>query len=139
MKTKLRSGFTLIEVMVAVSIIGILVSIGGFAFINAQKISRDSARQADIKAIQSALEQYYLVNESYPTNATCSQAMTTDYFTGPAPTDPKDDSTYYYDISCDSSGFSYCVCANLENDGGNSAADCNFGGGDTHYCLTNQQ
>lgn len=54
-----RLGFTLIELMVVVSLIGILMLAGILAFTASQQNSRDSRRKADVDAIGKALEQYY--------------------------------------------------------------------------------
>jgi prepilin-type N-terminal cleavage/methylation domain-containing protein len=50
-----QSGFSLIELMVVVSIMAILAVIGLGGFSNAQKKARDSRRKADIKTIQNAM------------------------------------------------------------------------------------
>ncbi len=55
MKTR---GFTLIEIMVAVSIIAILSSVIGVRTIQVGQQSRDADRQADLRTVQSALELY---------------------------------------------------------------------------------
>lgn len=61
-----RSGFTLIELMVAISIIAILAAVGLVSYSSAQKVSRNSKRIQDLKAIQTALETYRTANGSYP-------------------------------------------------------------------------
>ncbi|MFH0804816.1 MAG: prepilin-type N-terminal cleavage/methylation domain-containing protein [Patescibacteria group bacterium] len=61
------SGFTLIELMVVVSIIGILVSIGLVSLNGAKESARDSRRMADIAQIRLALELYSQDYNSYPT------------------------------------------------------------------------
>jgi prepilin-type N-terminal cleavage/methylation domain-containing protein len=65
-------GFTLIELMVTVAIIGILMAAGIVTFSNAQKAARDAKRKADMDAIGKALEQYYQDNGQYPGFATTS-------------------------------------------------------------------
>jgi prepilin-type N-terminal cleavage/methylation domain-containing protein len=54
-----RSGFTLLELLVVISIIVILITLGLSSFATAQKKGRDAKRKSDIKEIQTALEQYY--------------------------------------------------------------------------------
>lgn len=61
-------GFTLIELMVVIAIIGILASIISVSLISSKAKGRDAKRIADIKTIQLALETYYSDNASYPTS-----------------------------------------------------------------------
>ena len=66
--TKKRKGFTLLELLVSISIIGVLVSLGVASYSTAQKKARDSKRQGDLRTIQNAMEQYYSVcGYKYPT------------------------------------------------------------------------
>ena len=60
------AGFTLVELLVVISIIGILASIGLVAFNSAQARSRDVQRKSDLKQISSALELYYSDYGQYP-------------------------------------------------------------------------
>lgn len=61
-----RSGFTLIEMLVVVAIIGLLSSIILVGLGDVRKDARDTRRIADIRQIQNALEIYYSTNQSYP-------------------------------------------------------------------------
>lgn len=61
-------GFTLVELLVVISIIAILSVIGITVFSSAQKSGRDAKRRMDLKAIAQALEQYKMVNGAYPYN-----------------------------------------------------------------------
>lgn len=55
-----KAGFTLIELMVVVAIIGILMAAGIITFSSAQRNARDAKRRADVDAIAKAFEQYYV-------------------------------------------------------------------------------
>src|SRR5574344_1796510 len=65
---KKRIGFTLIELMISISIIAILSVVMSLSFSRAQKGGRDQRRVDDLKAVQNAAEQYYLLKGSYPTS-----------------------------------------------------------------------
>jgi len=63
----MRKAFTLLEMLVVIGIIAILVSMGFASYSTVQKKARDSKRQADLKAFQSAMEQCYSINNfAYP-------------------------------------------------------------------------
>jgi type II secretion system protein G len=63
---KVYSAFTLVELLVVISIIGILSSIGLFTFTSSQLRARDAARKADIKNVDTALRVYYNDKGEYP-------------------------------------------------------------------------
>ncbi|MDP1722707.1 MAG: type II secretion system protein [Candidatus Gottesmanbacteria bacterium] len=134
----MKRGFTLIELLIVIAVIGILVSIATFAYTTAQKKTRDSRRKSDLKAIQSAMEQYNAdFGGSYPSN--CSPG--TSYLPNGLPTDPKKSTTYVEDNDCTSS--IYCVCAELEGET-NSVAGCDVSDTLTtgyvgRYCVKNVQ
>lgn len=64
--SKRTKGFTVVELMVVISIIGILSTVTYASFSQAQKKSRIAKRVSDLKQMQVALEYYYAVNKSYP-------------------------------------------------------------------------
>jgi prepilin-type N-terminal cleavage/methylation domain-containing protein len=57
-RSSLRHGFTLIEIMIVVLIIGILLAIAVPNFVKARESSRTKACVANLKQIQSAKEQW---------------------------------------------------------------------------------
>ena len=75
MKQRLRQrGFTMIELLVAISIIGILISVLVVSFDGARNSSRDKAMQAELKELQLAIELYRAQNGAFPvpeTAGTC--------------------------------------------------------------------
>jgi len=64
--TASAAGYTLIEILVTLSIIGLLSTIGTVSYQSARASSRDVKRVSDTKQIQSSLEFYFENNSSYP-------------------------------------------------------------------------
>ncbi|MBI1389457.1 MAG: prepilin-type N-terminal cleavage/methylation domain-containing protein [bacterium] len=62
----MKQGFTLIELLIVVAIIGILAAIAVPNFLNAQTRARVAHVESDFKAVQTALESYYIDNNTYP-------------------------------------------------------------------------
>lgn len=60
------TGFTLVELMVIITIIAILAAISIGLFATIQKSGRDAKRKSDLAKIQSALEQYHADQNNYP-------------------------------------------------------------------------
>src|SRR3989344_1560142 len=61
-----KSGFTLIELMVVIVILGVLSMVGITAFTSSQVRSRDAKRKADLANFQKSLEFYYNDYNSFP-------------------------------------------------------------------------
>jgi prepilin-type N-terminal cleavage/methylation domain-containing protein len=64
-------GFTLVELLVVISIIGLLASIVLVSVNSARSKARDSRRISDIRQLMIALELYYDSNGHYPISGTC--------------------------------------------------------------------
>ncbi len=134
-KLKTRAGFTLLELLVVIGIIGLLVSVGISSFSTAQKKARDAKRKSDLKAIQSALEQYYSVcgftypvpsGGNVPSSIACASPSVT--LMNSVPLDPKSNVSY---TMTQTSTSDYTICA--PNNPPLEAESTN------PYCLTNQQ
>lgn len=67
-RTHNQLGFTLIELMITITIIAIISAVGVVSYSQAQKIARDARRKQDLRTIATALEIYYLKNKRYPIN-----------------------------------------------------------------------
>ena len=70
MKRNNHKGFTLIELIVVMSIIALLSGISLFALQAARVSGRDARRQSDLEMVRSALEMYRADCGEYPPNAT---------------------------------------------------------------------
>ena len=134
-KPRRSGGFTLVELMVVIVIMGILVSIGTFAFQSSQKKSRDSRRKSDLNQVTKALEMYNTDVGIYPAGVAASTAdagkiigcgdttkvvcnwgssfsnTTKATYMVKLPKDPKENRTYYYERI----GNGYRLYARLEN------------------------
>lgn len=153
-------GFTLVELMVVITIISIFAVLGYTTYGSIQLKARDSRRIADMQETQKALEQYYQANHLYPHNTAGTSysdkfinalSGVTDYFSdGSVPQDPNGQD---YTYSAGGSGGTctanisptYYVCANLEDasNGANSLLHTDGCGNvsgtkTTYYCLSGQ-
>lgn len=61
-------GFTLIEVLVVISILGVLAGIVVFAVAGVTDRGKTSACKTDKATVQTAVQAYYAVNSAYPAN-----------------------------------------------------------------------
>ena len=63
---KQKQGFTLLELLITIALIGILSSIIAMTMVNPQKNARDAKRKSDLELIRSGLEIYSSDCGSYP-------------------------------------------------------------------------
>ena len=119
-------GYTLIELLVSISIIALLTVIGVTNFRVANQKARDGKRKGDLEQIKAALEMYRSGEGDYPTGTI---SLFPDYM-DKIPTDPADDSVYYYSTS--DGGLTYVLCATLDLE---TSGSCS-GSGDYNYQLS---
>jgi len=142
MRKRLIAGFTLLELLIVIALIGILVSVATASYSSAQFKARNSRRKLDMKAVQSALEQYYGVNNQYPATSTpCNLgADAATYLPAGLPVDPRPAQSYT--IECTNIS-SYCACGVLEGtttEGNASDASCGgFGSAGSYFCVKQLQ
>lgn len=142
--TKNLRGFTFIEILVVVTIIGLLTVAGAVSYSQFVKQSRDAKRKVDIEQIRAAIEIYRSNNSLYPLTAafdfsncsnpgTISDASST--YLSKTPNDPKCSTMKYYYSSSDGSTYSIAVRLEGSSVGSCIAADACGVGYYCNYCL----
>lgn len=111
------AGFTLIEILMVVGIIGLLMSFLLVGVRPAQIQARDARRIADLRQVQTALELYFAKNGIYPLSPTWANLMDDLRNAGIGvsniPNDPRPGNSYLYA----SDGDIYVLGAVLEDKG----------------------
>lgn len=122
---KHRSGFTLVELLVVISLIGVLTTLVVANLNSARERARDAQRKSDLRNIQTALRLYYNDVGVYPTSASgnivaCDGACTWGeewenggtVYMNTLPGDPLTDQSYLYTYVDDEN---YTIKSCLEN------------------------
>ncbi len=65
---KKNKGFSLIELLVVISIIGVLTTVLVMNFVGSRERARDAQTIQNLNSLKNALRMYYNDNQSYPTN-----------------------------------------------------------------------
>lgn len=144
----LKRGFTLIELMVVIVIIGILATLGLVTYRNALIRSRDSRAIGGVKDIISALEQQkaadginaYYKNIGSGGECTVNTSISTDYSVPDGNPNP---------YTCTAAGVvgsrsAYCVSVLMENDKNGNCGGCTSATTfdstlTTHFCAKTKQ
>ena len=146
-KWQIQRAFTLVELLVVISIIGVLIGLSVFGLQGARQASRDSKRKADLESLRSGIEIYKSDCNSYPavsgdpsavlaTSGTSlagsgspTSCALTNVYISQIPQDPTyPNKNYVYS----SDGVTYEICASLEQDPSAPAVSC----GATSLCGT---
>lgn len=114
--TKTKKGFTLIEILIVVSIIGLLASVIFVGLAGTRARGRDARRVADLRSIQTGLELYFSKNGSYP--ATLDALRTASIGVTNIPKDPSTGANYGYGVA--SPANSYVLIADTEASAGDA-------------------
>ncbi len=143
----MKKGYTLIEILVVVTIIGLLAAVTSITYSQLSKQSRDAKRKADLEQIRAALEMYRSNNNSYPIIAiSCSSSGgltdASSTYLSSIPKDPQCSTKTYYYRPLDVSGATcsgtevctnYTLAAQTEVAGTTCvASQC---GSSCNYCL----
>jgi len=114
----LKNGFTLVEILIVMVILGILMTVSFRSFHSSQIKARDVQRKHDLDQIKKALEMYYNDKGRYRSG---SEGLPSDewvdengtIYMKSVPKDPRSNESYCYES--DSQGSYYKVYAKLEN------------------------
>lgn len=111
-----KMGFTLVELLVVLSIIAVMMAAAIVSYSSVTKKSRDSKRKSDMEQVRQALEMYRADNLTYPScgvgmqNVSCLAGVTGfSTYLSTTPTDPKASVTgftYYYERPSETT---YCL------------------------------
>ena len=114
---KTNEGFTLVELLVVISIISVLVTLIAGGFRSSQARGRDAQRKSELKQIANSLELYYSDYGKYPDTLTWGAEFTdgkTSYFKV-LPKDPVDSFDYLYRPVDPPTNQKFQLFAHLEN------------------------
>lgn len=116
-----KKGFTLVELMIVITVIAILATIAVVSFTRVQKQARDTKRKAEVKSLQTALQAYFTEKTTYPivpAGGIASAVLTglSPTYISSIPTAPKGSigSNQEYIYISDNLGFTYALCVDLE-------------------------
>ncbi len=136
---KKSKGFTLMELLVVITVLAILLGMALSSLKGTRAAARDSQRKTELEQVRSALEIYRTDEGSYPTRngkVTTSLSGLGSYLEDDVLQDPLPSNFYYYYVY-GSSGQTYTLCAHLET-GGSAVSACGSScGGTCNYGLTN--
>jgi general secretion pathway protein G len=140
-----QRGFTLMELLVVIVIIGLLATLGVTNYLEARVRARDAQRKANLAQLQSAFELYRADRLTYPPSPlpACGTPLTvagTTYMQK-IPCDPTNSGQHTYRYTTTGSAYNLISCLENENDAqkdaANNAAYCTGSTTNWSYTLTN--
>jgi len=122
-------GFTLIELMIVIAILGILAALISGQFITSLKKGRDARRKSDLDQTQKALEMYYEDNKAYPDAVTFGSALSTadKTYMQKVSNDPISGNSYQYES--DGTYYRLFSCIENGNDQSSGVSQTGYSGG----------
>ena len=120
---RVTEGFSLVEILVVVTIIALLASIAAVSYSQFVKQARDAKRKTDIEQIRAAIELYRNFDSvgAYPASLDFSGVGTVEdanaTYLSKVPNDPKSSQGYTYYYTCVDPFTDYTLCTYLENGG----------------------
>ncbi len=118
------AGFTLIEVVVVMAILGLLVTVLLPSFSRSRAVARDTKRKGDLESVRQALETYRSDQTPpiYPAAVSGQPSGIVPNYQSTYPVDPLSAQRYVY-VQL-SAGIGYGLCAKLETETTGTAPDC---------------
>jgi prepilin-type N-terminal cleavage/methylation domain-containing protein len=116
LKNKLQSGFSMIEILIVATILGLLIILAISMLPKQISKGRDGRRKSDLQKIKIAFENYYSDNDCYPEPEildNCEGPELSPYLAS-IPCDPQTKTKYLYAPESDSCANYYRVFADLE-------------------------
>lgn len=123
----MKAGFTLVELLVVISVIGVLMGLTILGLQGARESARDAKRKSDVEFVRAGLEFYKADCKKYPIatspvdllsqsnlrgDGSISTCATTNVYISQMPKDANDPTRAYKYYSVD--GVTYQICASLE-------------------------
>ncbi len=146
---KLHLGFTLVELLIAISIVAILTTVGARLYLNSVENGLDSKRVKDLESLKQALELYHQSSRSYPS----AMSEVVPKYLDSLPQDPKISTgrNYQYKalpVNCTTDArdcSKFIICA--KTDGNQTAGvptdcnlvTCNSNSGDCNYGVASNE
>jgi prepilin-type N-terminal cleavage/methylation domain-containing protein len=129
---KKKNGFTMIELLVVLSVLGFFTTAGAVGFQASQRKGRDASRKSDLARVKLAFEDYYNDNNCYPAEGAltaCGSSSLQPYLQR-IPCDPISDDPYLYvPLENECQGYRLQVALEDENDPDIANVGCDGGGG----------
>jgi type II secretory pathway pseudopilin PulG len=121
-------GFTMLEIIIAVTLIVLFIALPILAYTNYMKKSRDTKRKDDINKISAALELYKANNGRYPDPLNWQEALVEGGYLAEIPVDPRDGDqipggngkSFGYEYNVGANGQSFTLSGVLEDGTTNS-------------------
>ncbi len=141
----MRKSFSLVEILVVVTIISLLASIAAVSYSRFVKQSKDARRKSDVEQIRAAIELYRNFKGTYPSPAAApgmlfgsgsiddSTVVPTISYMSKIPTDPMPATYNYYFTSPGPAYQDYTLCAYVE--GGDTTSISASCGSACNYCM----
>jgi general secretion pathway protein G len=131
----MKKGFTILEILVVISVIAILIGIAIPRFKGMQDEANIIKAKAELRTVQAAMESYRNQNAAYATSLTDLEGATPQIINA-GMTDPISQDAYV--VTRDAGGLYYVIIANGLN-GANNTTISSFAvtKGADDYCVTN--